>query len=324
MRPEYQIVAAVLLDLLIGDPRWLPHPVRGIGSLALRLEGPARRFLPGPIIAGIVVAAIVVVLSGGIAYCFVAGAKAAHPFVGGVASILVIYTTVAARDMARHSMSVYRALAAGNLPEARKRVAMIVGRDTARLDETEVTRAAVESVAESIVDGITAPLFFAVIFGPVGAVVYRAINTLDSSFGYKNLRYRDFGWASAKLDDLANFIPARLTAPLVSLAASVLHRRGGASLRVLLRDARNHASPNSGFTEAAVAGALGVQLGGLNYYVGQPDRKPNIGDRVEELGKEHIRRANVLMFATLFMFLAACLGVRILMAFLLLKWSTPA
>jgi len=317
MRLEYQILAAVALDLLIGDPRWFPHPVRGIGLLALRLEGPARRCFARPKVAGICVAIVTVGVAGALAFAVVAGAGRLHPLLADVASILLIYTAIATRDMARHSMSVYRALADGDLAEARKRVSMIVGRDTDCLDEPEVARAAVESVAESIVDGITAPLFFAAVFGPVGAVVYRAINTLDSTFGYKNVRYLKFGWASARLDDLANLIPARLTGPMVCLAAAGLRERAVASLRTLLRDARNHASPNAGFTEAAIAGALGVQLGGLNYYFGRPSRKPTIGDSVETLGKAHIPRANALMFATVGIFLALCLGCRALTTFVL-------
>ncbi|NQT21375.1 MAG: cobalamin biosynthesis protein CobD [Planctomycetes bacterium] len=317
MRLEYQILAAVALDLLIGDPRRLPHPVRGIGLLALGLECPARRCIPWPKVAGVCVAVVTVGLTGAAAFAVIAGAGYLHPFVADAASILLIYTAVATRDMARHSMQVYRALSNGDLAEARKRVGMIVGRDTDRLDEPGVVRATVESVAESIVDGITAPLFFAALFGPVGALAYRAINTLDSTFGYKNDRYVKFGWASARLDDLANLIPARLTAPLVCLAAAGLRERAAVSLRTMLRDARRHASPNSGFTEAAVAGALGVQLGGLNYYLGRASRKPAIGDRLEALEKAHIPRVNALMFVTVGIFLALCLGARALVVFML-------
>jgi adenosylcobinamide-phosphate synthase len=311
MRLEYQILLAVLLDLLIGDPRWLPHPVRLIGWLAARLESVTRAALPARA-AGVFTALAVIAAAWGAAACLVLLAGAIHPYAAVGVRIALIYTTIAARDLAQHSMSVYRALAAGDLPEARKRVSLIVGRDTAGLDERGVTRAAVESVAESTVDGVTAPLFFAVIAGPLGAIVYRAINTLDSMFGYKNEKYLRFGWASARLDDAANFIPARLTAPLICLAALLLRRRAGQSWKILRRDARNSTSPNSGFAEAAVAGALGVQLGGLNHYFGKPSPKPTIGDPLVELDKEHIPAANVLMFASdgccLAVFLAARVG----------------
>ncbi len=180
------------------------------------------------------------------------------------------------------------------------RVAAIVGRDTQQLDEAGVVRAAVESVAESTVDGVTAPLFFAAIAGPVGAMVYRAVNTLDSMFGHQDDRYRRFGWAAARIDDLANYLPARLTAPLICLAAAlwISSRSGRAALRILARDGRKHASPNSGLAEAAMAGALGVQLGGVNYYDGEPLEKPTIGDAVVPLSPRHIRVANALMFLT--------------------------
>ena len=221
MRLEYQILLAVLLDLLIGDPRWRLHPVRLIGWLAAQLETVTRAVLPARA-AGALTALAVIAAAGGAAWGLVRLAGAIHPYAADAVRIALIYTTIAARDLAQHSMSVYRALVQGDLPEARKRVGLIVGRDTADLDERGVTRAAVESVAESIVDGVTAPLFFAAIAGPVGAVVYRAVNTLDSMFGYRNERYLRFGWASARLDDAANFIPARLTAPLICLAALLL------------------------------------------------------------------------------------------------------
>ncbi|NQT85627.1 cobalamin biosynthesis protein CobD [bacterium] len=309
MRLEIQILAAVALDLLLGDPRWLPHPVRGIGWLALKFESITRRVLR-PRVAGMVTAVSVVAAAGGIAWGLLAAARAAHPIAGDVVAILVIYTTLAARDLARHSMAVYEPLATGDLPEARRRVAMIVGRDTADLDEQAVARAAVESVAESIVDGVTAPLLLAALLGPVGAMVYRAINTLDSTFGYKNERYREFGWASARLDDVANAIPARLTAPLLCLAS--LRRE---SVRILRRDGRNHASPNSGLTEAAMAGALGIQLGGPSTYGGVPVDKPTLGDATRPIESDDIRKANALMFATEGLFLALTLGA-------LLLWRT--
>lgn len=312
MRLEYQIVAAVVLDLLVGDPQWLPHPVRLIGWCASLTERVTRRVVPWTRGAGILTTLVIVGGSGAIAYGLIALATHLHPYAGDAVSILVIYTTVAARDLAKHSSAVCRALAAEDLPEARKRVSWIVGRDTAKLDEPEIVRAAVESVAESFVDGVTAPLFFAVIAGPVGAIAYRASNTLDSMFGHKDERYLYFGWASARLDDVANFLPARLSTPFIALAALVLGARPLGSLKILWRDARNHDSPNAGFPEAAMAGALGVQLGGTNYYDGEPSEKPRIGDPAAPLSREHIRKANALMFVGCWLFLAAALGVRVL------------
>jgi len=311
MTLEYHILAAVGLDLALGDPRWLPHPVRAIGWFAARLETVARRWIRPLRLAGILTALAVYAAAGLGAWGVIYLAGRAHPWAGDMAAILVLYTTIAARDLARHSMAVFRALAAGDLAEARQRVARIVGRDTEPLDQPGVVRAAVESVAESTVDGVTAPLLFAVVAGPVGAMVYRAVNTLDSMFGHQDDRYREFGWAAARIDDAANYVPARLTAPLVCLAALVLGQRPWAALRTLVRDGRKHASPNAGLSEAAMAGALGVQVGGTNYYDGQPLPKPTIGDPLVPLAARHIVLANALMFTTAGLFLAISLAVRV-------------
>ncbi len=324
MRLEYQIAAALLLDFLIGDPRWFPHPVKLIGRLAASLEAPARRLLPWPRIAGIAAALIVAGITGFAAWGLVHFAGLAHPAAGIAVSILLIYLAIAARDLARHSTNVFRSLEAADLDEARRRVAMIAGRDTAQLDEPELVRAAAESVAESTVDGVTSPLFYAALFGPVGSMVYKAVNTLDSTFGFKDDRYLKFGWASARLDDAANFVPARLTAPLISAAAALLGQRPLSALRITLRDARKHHSPNAGFPEAAFAGAMGVRLGGLNFYGGQPVDKPAIGDAVVPLARRHIPAANRLMFATTLLFLAVCLAGRVAALHLWHTWRAAA
>ncbi|MGO8746380.1 MAG: adenosylcobinamide-phosphate synthase CbiB [Thermoguttaceae bacterium] len=310
MRLEYQILFAVALDLVLGDPRWLPHPVRGIGRLALWLERGSRRAFGSTRFAGLVTAFATYALVGGLTWGLIRAAATLSPLAGDLISIAVIYTTIAARDLARHSMAVFRPLAAGDLVEARRRAGAIVGRDTDRLDEPGVVRAAVESVAESTVDGVTAPLFFAALAGPVGAMVYRAVNTLDSMFGHHDDRYRRFGWAAARIDDLANYVPARLTAPLLCVAALLLRLRCGQAVWTLLRDGSKHASPNSGLAEAAMAGALGVQLGGLTYYDGEPLEKPPIGDAIVPLAPRHIPRANTVMFVTSGLFLAVCLSLR--------------
>ncbi|MDP2991300.1 MAG: adenosylcobinamide-phosphate synthase CbiB [Kiritimatiellota bacterium] len=316
MNLTYQILAAVALDLLVGDPRWLPHPVRCIGWLAQRLERPMRRLIRNEQAAGIVTVLLVVLTAGISAWGLIYLAGICHPLAADIVSVILIYTTIATHDLARHSGAVFRALAAGNLAQARRRVAEIVGRDTAQLDEAGVVRAAVECVAESTVDGVTAPLFFAILAGPVGAMMYRAINTLDSTFGYTNDRYIRFGWAAARLDDLANYLPARVTAPLMGCAAALLCQRPVQSWRILRRDGRKHASPNAGLPEAAMAGALGIQLGGLNYYDGEPLAKPAIGapivigESIVPIAAAHILAANAVMFVTLVLFLALGLAVR--------------
>lgn len=308
MRLEYQILTAVLLDLLLGDPQWLPHPVRAIAWLATRLELLARRWCASSLrLAGFVTALTVYTATGAAAWGLIRLASLAHPGAGEVVSILFIYTAIAASDLAKHSRAVFLPLVHGNLPEARRRVAAIVGRDTHNLDAAGVVRAAVESVAESTIDGVTAPLFFAVLFGPIGAIVYRAVNTLDSLFGHRDEAYCEFGWASARIDDLANYLPARLTAPLMCVAAIPLRGRAVQAMWILRRDGRKHESPNSGLTEAAMAGALGVQLGGVNYYDGQPALKPTIGDALTLLSPRHIVAANALMFVTTGLFLTVTL-----------------
>ena len=306
---EYQILIAIVLDQLLGDPRWLPHPVRIIGAACSGCERLTRAVLP-PVAAGISSVLLVLGLTGAATWGLIAGANLLHPWLGTAASVAILYTTIAPRDLVRHSTEVYTSLKDGNLPEARQRVSMIVGRDTANLDEAGVARAAVESVAESMVDGVTAPLFFALLGGPLAAMLYKAINTMDSMFGYKNDRYLKFGWAAARLDDLANFVPARLTSLMIPAAAFPLRLDPKRSLLILLRDRFAHASPNSGHSEAAVAGALGVQLGGPNSYFGTVVEKPAIGDATRPLEAQDILRANRLMLLSSALTLLVCLALR--------------
>jgi len=310
VRLEYQIMAAIALDAVIGDPRWLPHPVRALGALATKMETLTRKLIPAAGAAGGLTVIVVGGTAGAVVFLLVRATTAIHPALGDAVSIVLIATTLAARDLAGHAMNVHRALGRGDLAEARQKAALLVGRDTESLDEAETARAAVESVAENTVDGVTAPLLFAVLGGPVAALMYKAVNTLDSMFGYKNARYLEFGWAAARLDDVVNYFPARITAALVPLAAAITGGRPLQSLRCLLRDGRKHPSPNSGLTEAAIAGALGVRLGGVSSYFGVPSPKPFLGAPLESLGKGHIRRTVVLMVATYLLAALAFLGTR--------------
>lgn len=314
MRMEYQILIAFVLDLLLGDPRWLPHPVRGIGRLALSLETPLRKAIPCAGTAGVVAVLLTLSITGGVTYGIITLATFVHPLAGGVISIIILYTAFATRDLAQHAHRVYCALREENLEEARVRVGMIVGRDTDRLDKTGVIRATVETVSESLVDGVTAPLFFAAIGGPVGAMLYKAVNTLDSTFGYKNQRYLYFGWASARLDDVANWIPTRLTAPLLALVSGLFGLSVFQAIQMCWRDGGKHDSPNAGLSEATMAGALGVQLGGLNYYEGEPCDGPRFGSSVHPLETRHILIVNGLMLATASVALVLFLGGRIAVA----------
>lgn len=309
--PELAVLLAVVINLLVGDPRWLPHPVRAMGAVATGCEWLTRRLIRPPRLAGVVCVLLVLGLCGGMAAGLLILAWQAQPVAGLAVAALTIYSMIAIHDMLKHSRAVHRALVAGALAEARAKVGLIVGRDTQELDEAGVTRAAVESVAESLVDGVTAPLFYALVFGPVGAVVYRASNTMDSMFGHRDDKYREFGWAPARFDDLLNYLPARLTAPLLCLVAAALTGRGWAAWCCLRRDGQRHDSPNAGLAEAAMARALGVQLGGRNYYDGEALDKPTLGDAEVPLAAAQIVRANRLFLATALAFAAAGLAVRV-------------
>lgn len=295
MRLVLQIILALGLDGLLGDPRWLPHPVRRIGRLAAWSERFWRRLITDERRAGIATVLLVLLVTGAASGLLLWGAGKIHPRLGDLVAVLLLYTCFATRDLLAHSRRVYQALVADDLPQARQRVALLVGRDTEELDQAGVVRACVESVAENSSDGIVAPLFWAVVGGPVGALLYKAVSTLDSTFGYKNERYRHFGWAAARLDDLLNYLPARLTGVGLVAAALIGGADFEAAWRIYRRDRGNHASPNSGHPEAAVAGALGLQLGGVSSYFGQLVAKPTLGDDLLEPEPEHILAVNRLV-----------------------------
>jgi adenosylcobinamide-phosphate synthase len=291
------LVAGVALDLVIGDPGWLPHPVRGVGWFA----NGAERFWR---------ATRLPLRIGGLLFWL---------SVVGVFTFLVwltlpwlniywIYALLACRDLDAHAVRVVRALEANDLVEARRRLSWIVGRDTEALDEHGVMRATVETVAENLSDGVIAPLFYLVVAGPAGMAAYKAVNTLDSMVGYRNEQYREFGWASARIDDVANYLPSRLTALVVWIVALLPGFDARRAIRVTLRDGASQPSPNSGYPEAAFAGALGVQLGGLNFYGGKPSPKSTLGDPVVPLARDLYPRVRVLLYASELLFVAVILG----------------
>ena len=297
MRLEYQILIALLLDLALGDPRWMPHPVRLIGRLIAALEGPVRRAIPDVRLAGSLTA-LAVILTAALGTAALIGiAEGIHPLLGDAVSILLLYMTFAARDLGDHSGAVWRALDEGDLTEARRLVSWLVGRDTERLTEPEIVRAAVESVAENTVDGIIAPLFFAALGGPAAAMAYKAASTLDSMIGYRSERYIDFGRTAAKIDDGANWLPARLAVPILTAAAAFTGQRAAGAWRIARRDGRKHMSPNAGIAEAAFAGALGIRLGGVMERRGEPVDLPTLGDPIMPIVRGHIPAANRMMFA---------------------------
>ncbi|MBM4124552.1 MAG: cobalamin biosynthesis protein CobD [Nitrospira sp.] len=303
------ILLASLLDAVVGDPRWLPHPVRLMGRTIAWCDErirPLWRSPAGERMAGLVLAVGLPILVYAASRLAIETAGQVHWALGMGLEVLLAWTTLAARDLADHALSVVRALEAGQLQGARAAVSQIVGRDTAELSEPEVARATVETVAESTADGVVAPLLYLAVGGAPLALAYKAVNTLDSMIGHQDDRYRFFGWASAKADDMVNWIPARLTALLLVLAGGLMFRSAGRvrqAWRILLRDGGKHPSPNSGRPEAAMAGVLSIQLGGTNVYDGVPSARPVIGDPGSPLAANHIRTALRLMA------LATVLGV---------------
>lgn len=290
------VVAAVCLDLLLGDPRWLPHPVVWIGRMIKALEVVLRRTVPNERAGGVCLLVITVGVAYGSALAILKVAHAVHPYVGLAVAVLLGWTTLAARSLHRESRLVADALGRGDIGGARQSLSYIVGRDTAELEEPEIWRGAVETVAENTSDGVIAPLFFLVLGGPALALAYKAVNTLDSMVGYKNERYLHFGSASARFDDIVNFIPARLTGFLMAVVAPMFGLSAREAWRIMRRDGRNHSSPNSGIPEAAAAGALGVKLGGTNTYFGVPVAKPTIGDSRKPLSAAAWQGAVRLMY----------------------------
>jgi adenosylcobinamide-phosphate synthase len=286
----------VLLDWLIGDPRWLPHPVVIIGRLITFLEKQFRRTLRQELLGGTLLLIGTVAITAGIAALLLKLAYAVSPAAGFIVAVLLSWSCLAARSLHLQSALVARALAGGDLAGARRCLALIVGRDTAALEEPDIWRGTVETVAENTADGVIAPLLCLMLGGPVLGLAYKAVNTLDSMVGYKNETYLLFGRASARCDDLANWLPARLTGLLLVLAAPLAGLSLQGAWRIMRRDGRNHSSPNSGIPEAAAAGALGVQLGGINYYFGRPVAKPVIGEPLHPIAVSDWRAAVRLMY----------------------------
>ena len=290
------------LDLLLGDPAWLPHPVRLIGKLIDALERGLRKCFPatenGELRTGAVLVLLVLLIPTGLTALLLFLCSLLTPWLALAVEALLCYQLLATKSLRDESMKVFVALDRGDLQGARQAVSMIVGRDTDRLDENGVAKAAVETVAENASDGVIAPLLFMALGGAAAGMFYKACNTMDSMVGYKNERYLYFGRAAAKLDDVLNFIPARISGLLMCLAASIEDFDGKSALRIFRRDRKNHKSPNSAHTEAACAGALGVQLAGSSYYFGELVAKPTIGDANRPIEAADIGRANLLMYAT--------------------------
>mgnify|MGYP000911444007 FL=1 len=305
-------ILAFLMDCVIGDPRSKFHPVVLIGKLIAGLEtwlyspedSDKRKFW-----RGLFLMLLVLVICYGATAGIVYGVRRLGlPYLSWGVEALLLSFTISPRNLAEAGREIQRYLAAGDIEEARFKVGWIVGRDTDKLTVPEITRATVETIAENIVDGVISPLFFFFLGGVPLAVAYRAANTMDSMIGYKNEKYLFFGRAAARTDDAWNYIPARITGLLLVLAAWLLKYDWREAWRMMRRDAAKHPSPNGGFTEATVAGALGIRLGGLNYYFGRPSFRTYMGEPRQELSPRHISGAIRLMYAATILFLLAASG----------------
>lgn len=304
------LIGILLLDLCFGDPRGLPHPIVWIGRLISRLESWLYHDLKNRKAGGTVLVLLVLAISG---FCALFTLKLASALAGWLAAVVTLWigwNCLALRSLHRESALVVEALERNDLNEARQALSMIVGRDTAQLDEEAILKACLETVAENASDGVIAPLFYLVLGGPILALLYKASNTLDSMIGYKNDRYREFGWAAARLDDLLNYIPARLTGLLLVVVSFPLGLNGWAAWRIMLRDAGKHVSPNAGWPEAAAAGALGVRLGGPADYFGERVEKASFGDADEKVSTVHYHRMIRLLYGS--SFLAVAIGALLL------------
>jgi len=309
---------AYALDWLMGDPTWLPHPVRWMGRMIIGGESLLRRFTRMPsseIVAGLVLTVIVVSTFGFGSWLLLRWLGVWNPKLAFAVSVYLAAATLATRSLLDEARAVRRFLLRGDLPSARQQVARIVGRDTRELDEREVTRAVIETLAESASDGIVAPMFYLAIGGLPAALAYKAINTLDSMIGHRDKHYEFFGKCAARLDDVASFIPARVTALLLVSAAWTLHLDWRGAWRIMRRDGVKHKSPNAGRPEAAMAGALGVRIGGTNFYDGERHDGQYFGDMRTPLDDHALRNALRLTGCVSLLMFALCLSLR-----LLIRW----
>lgn len=304
------------LDLLLGDPHWAPHPVRAIGALIAGLEKGLRRLFPkssaGELTGGVVLVVLTLAIPTGLTVLLLWACRLVNPWLALAVESLLSYQLLATKSLAAESRKVYDALKTGDLDKARYAVSMIVGRDTASLDEAGVARAAVETVAENASDGVIAPLIFLAIGGAPLGMFYKAANTMDSMVGYKNDKYLYFGRAAAKFDDILNFFPARIAGVLMCLGSTAAGYDGKNAWRVFKRDRKNHKSPNSAHTEAACAGALQLRLAGPNFYFGKLVEKPYIGDDQRPIEALDILRSGRILYATAFFALLLFCGVPLL------------
>ncbi len=305
--------AAFLLDLALGDSPTLPHPVRWMGYAIATLEPRFRKISSNLVLAGAVYAATLIAGTWLLTYLVIAVSAAFHAWLGYGVEIVLIYFCIAARSLEDAALEIHDCLMQNKVNEARQKVAQVVGRDVQKYNAGEIARAVVETVAENLVDGVTAPLLFAAIGGAPLAMAYKMANTLDSMVGYKNEAYLQFGKASARIDDILNFLPARFSVLVISLASQILSGAGARSLKTAVLEGAQHSSPNAGFPEAAFAGALAVKLNGPNYYQGKLVNKPFIGVHFGQTQPVHIRKACDIMLLSSFLWVVLLIWTEILL-----------
>lgn len=318
----FSVLGGFLLDCILGDPHCFPHPVRFMGNLISFLEKRLNKSSDSAriqVLKGILLVFVLILTSCTVPLLILFVCRQVHAVLFLIAESVMCWQCIAAKSLCVESMKVYHELKKDDLKAARNAVSMIVGRDPDVLDEAGVAKAAVETIAENTSDGVVAPIFFMILFGAAGGMVYKAINTMDSMIAYKNERFRNFGFLAAKLDDFVNLIPARISAVLMifaTLILSVLPFKtkfdAKNALKIFLRDRYKHSSPNSAQTESVAAGALGLQLAGDTVYEGKIEKKEYIGEKLREIENKDVVRANILMYVTTLLMTAISVLVRFL------------
>ena len=314
-----QLTVGFILDLLIGDPDNPVHPVRIIGKMCSSLESKFRKILKNKLkTAGFIVWIITVAITLFTTYMLVYMSNKVNIYIKIMIEGILIYFCISSKGLIVEGLKVINYLIKDDMEKARHQLSYIVGRDTKSLDKEGIIRAVIETIAENMSDGVIAPLFYAGIFGAPLAMVYKAVNTMDSMFGYKNDKYMEFGYFPAKLDDVFNYIPARLTGILIVISSFVLRYNYKNSYKIYKRDRYNHTSPNSAHPEAAMAGALDIQLGGANYYFGKLVVKPTIGDKTKDIEVEDVNRTAKVLYLSSFIGFLLSLVINFVLQFILL------
>lgn len=311
------IFIAMIIDFILGDPNWIPHPIIYIGKLISIIEKKLRSKFENNYKlkrAGALMVVIVCMLTYCIPYILLRFALI-NKVVFHILNVIIIWTTIAAKSLDNAAMEVYNSLKKEDIEDARLKLSYIVGRDTKELSSHEIIRADVETVAENASDGIIAPIFYALIGGAPLAMMYKGVNTMDSMVGYLNEKYKNIGFFPANVDDIFNYIPARITGILMCLSAFVVNGSITESFKIMIRDRKNHKSPNCAYPEAATAGALKIQLGGTNVYFGQVTYKPTIGDDITKLDYKHIKKSVKLMYTSEILFVLIMILALIIMEF---------